>query len=408
MAVKDIILVIVAFILGVVLEEPGTKAWGQIRDWWRPERKLERVDSVRRRITEPDLRTATMQYRRLLDEPGITEPTKAKVYQGLSRTYSDWCYLNFRRGLASRDLALTAKDCAEKSGRIVSGAWETGIALAYAFFWLEADEKSKPQTAAQVAELQKTHADDFDVQYLTWLLDKKPSAFPKRLDAQQNPSLPPLIDVAQRLLAEASRKPQREEKAILWKTAESYLGTAENSFPGNPLILFFRGYLAQVSGDAASARDYYLKTLDKDPNFPRARDNLGVVYAINGQLDEARLQFEAAAATPNAPAQAQLFALGNLGETYWEQGRSDRACTTWANARILPGSEEDLPSLVHLALCAYGKDVQGCRRYYREAIKAGKTVGLDLRRVSTFEKEWHPGPNELSAIKGMLTNCGPS
>ncbi len=409
---KDFLVLLVGAILGVIatvlLQEPVERTVNGIRDSWRPERQLERADKLRRRMTEIDLRAAADQYEKLLGKFAADHPMKAKVYQGLSRTYGDLCTLYFRRGLFYHDFAAAAKDYAEQAERELPGQPETAIALAYSFFCSEAEARRRSQTETKVKELRKSHGDNFDVQYLSWLLrlDQDPTSFPKRLDAEQNPPLMPLLDVGHGFVMEArTEEPARRD--ALWKRADQYFLRAQGLFPDNPLISFNRGHLAQVSGNAASARDYYKKALEKETNFPRARNNLGVTHASNSEWNDARLQFEAAAATPNAPAQAQLFALGNLGELYWEQDDVAKACKTWEKAQLLPGSDEDSPHLVHLALCAYPKDRVGCCRYYTKAIQTGKKVGWDLTKVNTFEKDWHLGPKELGTLKMIMKDCAP-
>lgn len=151
---KDFVLLFVGAILGVIatvlLQGPVERAVNWIGDWWRPEGQLERAAKLRQRMTETDLRAAADHYKRLLEKYGAHQPIRARIYQGLSRTYGDLCSLYFRRGLFYKDFAATAKDYAEQAEKELPGQPETAIALAYSSYCSEVEGEDSSQTEMKV------------------------------------------------------------------------------------------------------------------------------------------------------------------------------------------------------------------------------------------------------------------
>jgi tetratricopeptide (TPR) repeat protein len=54
-------------------------------------------------------------------------------------------------------------------------------------------------------------------------------------------------------------------------TAKSSIGRALSLAPADPMILFEAGHVAQFTGDTVGARDYWNRTLERDPNGDAGR-----------------------------------------------------------------------------------------------------------------------------------------
>ena len=283
---------------------------------------------------------------------------------------------------------------------------ETGIALAYAYESDEAEQVPKPATKAKVLELLASHPNDPDVRYLEWLVGAGEGAesYVDKLEPESVSDLRILIDVGMDYAARGGRPGKAREENI--KRASDFCNRAVMIAPENALALFCRGYIAGMRNNLVEARDFYKKALDREPEFPRARNNLGFAYAGLVDYQNARTEFEAAAMTPGAPIKSKALWLHNLGEAYLELGNNDKACETWRQASQLPRITATYLTEWGLALCAYSEgNLEKARQHYSQAASLGAAQKVDLRKVATVQG-WNAGPKELEIAKGLVSGSG--
>ncbi|MEW5835466.1 MAG: tetratricopeptide repeat protein [Pseudomonadota bacterium] len=82
--------------------------------------------------------------------------------------------------------------------------------------------------------------------------------------------------------------------------------------PRDPQLRFLKGVLLAESGRSAEAADIYLRLTQEFPELPEPHNNLAVLYAADGRLDEARAALETA--LRNDPGYATAHE--NLGDVY--------------------------------------------------------------------------------------------
>src|SRR5262249_15898690 len=173
------------------------------------------------------------------------------------------------------------------------------------------------------------------------------------------------------------------------------------------IVLARRGYLSQVRDQWAEAATYYEKAIDLEPEFPRARDNLGSVYGAQGRFDLAREQLLSAIATEDAPITSRIHTLHNLGEVYLELSQNEEACKSWDEAMRL-GSTDTLAA-VHKAMCSFIRgETDAAKQYYQHAVAVGRPE-FDLTNDLVYRSVWRVGPKELDVARhliGLLGNAG--
>ncbi|MBX3599042.1 MAG: PEP-CTERM system TPR-repeat protein PrsT [Rubrivivax sp.] len=107
--------------------------------------------------------------------------------------------------------------------------------------------------------------------------------------------------------------------------ARAALDVAERKQPGNSLIPFLRGVLAQQAGDMAAARTAYQLAHQRDPKAWQPVDALAMLDVAQRDVASARQRYEALAkAEPRAAA-----ALVAIGEMAWRMGEEPAAVAGW-------------------------------------------------------------------------------
>lgn len=367
-----------------------------------PQLMLQEAAQDRARFTDSSLSAAASIYRSLLSRsPAPQDSSHALV--GLARTYADLAMLRFWRGLSSAAYPRQARTYALHAMRIGRDPKEVSIALAYAYASDEIDRSPKSATRAKVEELLEEQTDNLDTRYLAWVadFDEASQAFPFRVQAESLNDLRILLDVSSYLLGIAEQVPSALKGDTLSR-AEEFLSRAASIQPHNPFLLFRQAYLSGVQRNAEEGKALYLEALQQEPQFPRAYSNLGVLYAQQGDFQQARRNFEAAAMTPDAPVEGQRIWFQNLGSADFELSDTAAACESWQRAAELAGSSDDWLSAYGMALCHYA---QGHHELavddFRRAAKIAARDGVDLSKPSTF-RELRSGPRELGADSALI------
>ncbi len=400
---KGLAWAIVAVLLALALQRPIEK-WLEKRAEARriPHQVLVDAESDRGRWTQATLQSASQKYQSLLQSaPEI----RTQAYQGLSRTYSDWSALRFRLGLARGNYPDRALAYAFEAQRVAPQTVESEIALAYAFESLEAGGDKKTATRVKAQSLIENGAGGPDLEYLRWVThaDKQAESYPDRVDPETITNLRILVDLGMHFRREA-RKQSGPQKENLLKRATNSCDRASLLAPGNPIALFCQGYIAAEMGNIPQAREDYAKALQFEPDFPRARNNLGYTYAADGDFKDAKNLFEAAVVTLDAPLDSKATWLQNLGSAYLELNQSDKACDAWKQAAQLPGAGDSFLAFWGLSLCSYvRKDLKQSLEYYRKAVELGRKEKekYDLTNLSSFQ-EFKVGPKELQIAKDLI------
>jgi hypothetical protein len=398
---KGLAWAIVAVVLALLLQRPVDK-WLDRRAEARrfPHQVLVDAESDRGRWTQTALNLASQKCQSLLQS---TPEVRAQAFQVLSRTYSDWAALRFRLGLPRDSYPDRALAYAFEAQRAAPQAIESEIALAYAFESLEAGGDKKPATKVKVQNLVDNRAGGPDLEYLNWVThtDKQAESYPDQVDLESVTNLRFLVDLGNYFAQEARKQsgPQREN---LLKRASDFCDRALLLAPANPLALFCKGYTDGEMGNTSEAREYYVKALQSEADFPRARNNLGYTYAADGDFKGAKNLFEAAVVTLDGPLDSKAQWLHNLGSADLELNQSEKACDAWKQAAQLPGSANSFLAFWGLSLCSHlKKEMKESLDHYRKAVELGRREQYDLTKLSTFEK-WKAGPNELQIAKDLI------
>jgi tetratricopeptide (TPR) repeat protein len=380
-----------------------------------PEAILDQADTERRRLTEGELAAAVVDYKSVLGlietnrslDHATKQRLKVRALSGISRTYSDWATLRHWRGLSRRDNPEIAKHYAEQALAIAPNEAQARVAEAYAYEAFgepsalnndSADSAAVPEKLTakdKVNKLVPQGINNLDSRYLAWLASKKTNSFPSELRPEEVSDVRILVDVG---LHFAKRAEKQSEKRMDIDAGEHCLAFAAHFGPNNPVVLFTKGYLSAAKENLAEAQDYYEEALRQEPEFPRARNNLGFTYAAKRDYLNAQNQFDAAAQTVGAPAASVRTWLYNLASASLEVGDYERACDSWKKASAIPEQNNDPREFLGLAMCDYTKGNKiSAIANFRLAVKANKQP-ID---VSWF-KERRAGPKELEIANALI------
>jgi Flp pilus assembly protein TadD len=371
-----------------------------------PVELLDRADDERRRLTENDLASAVDKYKSLLPviddaQFPLNQANKLRVYLGLSRAYADWATLKFWRGLSTGDFPEKAQSYALKAVATPPETPESLIALAFAYDAAEAG-KEKSATKAKVIEILNKGINNLEVQYLAANCEANEEAksFLDKLQAENVSDLRILVDVVLDFAKLATAHPT--EKEIYIKRGEEFLARAVHVNRDNPMVLFAQGYLSATKENYIEARDYYLKAVALEPEFPRARNNLGFTYAADRDYINAKKQFGAACQALGLPNTSRRRYLLNFAAASLETGNSDEACWAWRQVSEVPGANENPETFVGLAMCEnLSQRKNEARAYFCHAVQLGKASNLDLANISWFNQH-NAGPKELEVAKALI------
>jgi tetratricopeptide (TPR) repeat protein len=368
---------------------------------------LNRADDERRRLTENELNSAVEKYKSLLpviDDPEfpLDQTSKLRMYVGLSRAYSDLAMVRYWRGLSTADYPEQAQSYASKAVSDAPEAPDSLIALAYAYDAAELG-KAKSATKAKVIAILNKGINTPEVQYLAYNCEANEEAksFLDKVHAQDVSDLRILIDLVIDFGKSASTHPTEKEKYI--SRSEEFLERAVYINRENPLVLFSHGYLSAIKGNYIEARDYYLQAVAHEPEFPRARNNLGFTYAADRDYLNAKKQFGAACQTASLPNRSLRRCFLNLASASLETGNNDEACRAWKRVSEIPDANQDPETFIGLAMCHYvtNEEKKVAISDFCRAVKLGKEQNLDLLNASWFEQQ-KAGPKELEIAKALV------
>ncbi|HSF18308.1 MAG TPA: tetratricopeptide repeat protein [Vicinamibacteria bacterium] len=176
---------------------------------------------------------------------------------------------------------------------------------------------------------------------------------------------------------------------------------------------FLYGYYAETAGDMGdnfnpeeAELEMYQMSLEVDPGFPRARNNLGVALRRRGRVDEAIEQYKLALETDPKFAEAR----SNLGAAYYAMGHVDDAIREFERAAKTGGSNAYYYH--HLGIIQFQQgNYEEAIRYFKKAVSRdskladsryylGETylkLGDRQKAIEAYEKTLEVDPNYLSA-----------
>jgi Tfp pilus assembly protein PilF len=94
--------------------------------------------------------------------------------------------------------------------------------------------------------------------------------------------------------------------------------------------LFQRAVRSHKEGNLEAAAQDYKRILEKRPEMPEARNNLGMIYQTLGNSDLAKKEYEEA--LRDEP--GYTLALNNLASLLYAEGQYSRACDLWQQATL--------------------------------------------------------------------------
>src|SRR5438270_6555925 len=101
-------------------------------------------------MTDFGYQNAEAAYLAVLKLGHLDRHIKMQAYQGLSRTYSEWAFCRYFRGLSRKRLPLTAEEYASLAEKEMPGQFETALALAYSYASREAGNVQRSVTSQKV------------------------------------------------------------------------------------------------------------------------------------------------------------------------------------------------------------------------------------------------------------------
>jgi tetratricopeptide (TPR) repeat protein len=405
---------VIGAILGVLaavfLQKP-------LETWWndylarrhKPQDTLEEATKNRRLMTDAGFESAQEKYRSLIDNPDVDHALKVQAYQGMSRTYSEWAVDRFWRGLSKTQYSENAEEYGLSAEHEDPGQFETALALAYSYESKEIDTAEKASTLQKVKDLIaiqhnfQNPNEEQELQFLIWMTysDKERASFAAAADPQKIDNLMILVELSRYFTYAGARGKNQSEKDANFRRADAFLAKASQIAPGNEVVSFRRGYLAQANDQWAAAESFYNEALTKERDFPIAHNNLAAIFGSKHQYDQARIHLKDTIAKVDAPVNVRYVALINLGEVDLESSQSDEACKEWKEARKF-AKDDDAAIEVYLALCSYlSGDMGPARQEFAVAVKLGRSQGMDLGTINFYRDTWKVGSHELE-LEGKL------
>jgi len=366
---------------------------------------LASAENDRATFTETGFNSSIDKYNSVSSRPG---PIRAIALQGLSRTYSDWTALRFRLGLSRGSYPDKALTYALRAAAVAPKDVYTELAIAHAYQALGRYSNERAAAKAKVIELLDHKYSDagvqFELNYLDWIsaASNDGKSFPDRLDPNNVANVRVLVDAGMDL-AERGRKSTSPQRDQYLKRASEFCNRAVLVQPGNQVGSFCLGYVAMVLDNKLEAIRQYGLAVQGTSEFPRAHNNLGFIYAGDGQFSAAAEQFDAAVKTLDAPTTSLGLWLYNLGAAYLESSANDKAISVWRRAAELPGAGDSYPTEWGLAMSYYiGNKPQNALEHYRRAVELASKENINLTDIHAFEQS-NAGPRELAIARQLIT-----
>ena len=394
--------ILIGAIIGALVSPPITAGIQYLWDQWHAsQRLLSQANNNRQLMTDEGLETARSDYQALIEKSTLTHRLRVEAYQGMSRTYSQWTLARVWRGLSPKQYPQLAEKYALLAQKEAPDDLATGLALTYSYRTQEILDPQQLRSKQKAKELLVKYPANPELKFL--------AGEPSFLDNATTDTIsdfPILLSLSARFIRKAEMASDANERNNDIARATDFLTAADRLNPGNELVLFRRGYLAQkLQNDWNKAANYYEASLRKEPEFPEASNDLAAIYASWGRYDQAKERFQEAASTEDAPIESRSIALHNLGEVNLELGDKNGACAAWKQATELHNATdtERLLSAVHAAMCDYvNADISTAKTQYETAIELSRNrPSLNVADIKTYRDIWRVGPKELE-VAGKL------
>ncbi len=211
---------------------------------------------------------------------------------------------------------------------------------------------------AKITELRAINPSSSELDYLAWTLGA-PGAkdYLSKITPKDLPDAGAILDVALEYIELANETRNQAEREAYLARATAFLDKADLEIKELPLTKFVRGELEAAEGHLDDAKSYYEEALKLDRDFPRAKNNIGTMYATMTPADFVRAadKFEEVATMVGIPIRTQRTAHINSGEAYIETGKNDAACVHWQKAatlsKTLPGDFHDVDFFYTNVMC---------------------------------------------------------
>lgn len=426
--VRDVALVVLGAVLGLALSV-GWESYKQRKtkidfEQRQPLDVLNQAEEKRRQLTESSLASAVELLRQaliLVDKSKSLDSAKKREYEALAysklgRTFANWATVRSMRGLLRGDFPQQAQSYSMKALTIAPGLSEAQISLAYAFSSAEAEQADMPATRNQVTEILKTinNQDVYfvDARYLLWkcATTEDAKSTPEKLKAADISDLLILVDLGVHFARLGATDQDSANKEAHFSRSADFLNRASQLGQNNPIVMFGQGYLSASRNNIAEARDYYRKAVEQEPAFPRARNNWGYTYAVEGLFREAKEQFEAAVQVAvGAPTLSLTRWLDNLGYASLEIGDTTRACQVWRQSASTPGANDNPRTFLGLAMCDYANgQKEEALIQFRHSLAVAQNWNKNPKNspVQPQDRQWYQiekaGPKQLKIATELI------
>lgn len=163
-------------------------------------------------------------------------------------------------------------------------------------------------------------------------------------------------------------------KAGNLKAAEEQLRQAVTHQSRDPEVYNLLGFVCDQTGRPEEARQHFLRALQLNPDFHRARNNLGAHYFRTGKLDLAEEQFRKSFESNSG----DVTASHNLGLIYLSRGDAGQALRFLERAQAL--APQDSGILFNLARCYFAlqRSQDGTRLIQQLLAKTASDDGATL------------------------------
>ena len=386
-------------LIGATLDAPATMLGERLVQIVKgPEARLAEAKTARAVFSEADLLASIEIYDSLARDPRA----RGEALRGLSRAYADLATLRYWRGVSPIEPAERAYEYAREALSHDSNDVENDLALAFAYASAELLSPTKLATRNKVLELMAKKVDSIDLRYLAWFAKAREQDrdFYKSLSPKATEDFRILIQGAMNLVEMAATTDDEALSASTIRRAEEFLAQAELVSRGNTLVDFVRGYLFLELHDELEAEQSFRRAIDNSVIFPRARNNLAVIYARKGDYQGAAEQLEGALRSISlADRRTQLY---NLGFTLLELGDERKSCDVWREAAGLPHADELFYASMGLAFCSYTEEsFTKAAEHFGTAVEKAKGLKIDFLDAGTFAARG-AGPRELAIARELI------
>jgi superkiller protein 3 len=159
---------------------------------------------------------------------------------------------------------------------------------------------------------------------------------------------------------------------------------AQRMAPDNANVMHALAMAYQQKGLYDESRQHYLKAIALDPKLTEARNNLGTLYLIRSEFDQAIVEFETCLKDPEYLTPEK--ALYNLGVAYFNKKDLDKSIHYYDRSlQIMP---DQINALHNVGFCyELKKDFAQAANYYKRALAVEPDFKEALFRLGTVRME---------------------